>query len=131
MVDVRDDYPRFQRAGGEVLAVTMGTPEQAAAFRAKLDAPFPMLADAGREAYRAFGLKRGSVNQVLGPKTWLPLTKATFRAGVGKPVGDVWQMPGTFVVDRQGIIRYAHYPANQSQRPSNEELLKTLESLSG
>ena len=129
MVDVRDDYPRFQRAGGEVLAVTMGTPEQAAAFRAKLDAPFPMLADAGREAYRAFGLKRGSVNQVLGPKTWLPLTKATFRAGVGKPVGDVWQMPGTFVVDRQGIVRLAHYPTLQTDRLPNDELFDLLRSI--
>ena len=126
---MRDDYPRFQEAGGEVLAVTMGTPEQAAEFRAKLDAPFPLLADAGREVYQAYGLKRGSVNQVMGPKTWLRLTKATLRAGLGKPVGDVWQMPGAFVIDRQGIIRYAHYPTDQSERPSNEDLLQTLESI--
>lgn len=107
----------------------MGTPEQAAEFRAKLKTELTLLADAGREAYRAYGLRRGTWREVIGPKVWPRLLKAAIRGGAGKPVGDVWQMPGAFVIDTRGIIRYAHYPGDQAERPSNDELLAVLESL--
>ena len=129
VVDVQREYPRLERAGGGLLLVTMGTPQQAAAFRAKLKCEVTLLADDRREAYRAYALQRGSARQVLGPKVWLPLLKGMVRAGTGRPVGDIWQMPGTFVIDCRGIIRYAHYPDNQAQRPSQEEIIAVLESL--
>ena len=129
MVDVQESYSRLKEAGGEVLVVTMGTPELTAVFRTKLDLQFVLLADARREAYQAYGLERGAPSQVIGPRTWLPLLKATFRAGAGKPVGDVRQMPGAFVIDRQGIVRYAYYPRRQTDRPSSDELVTVLNSL--
>lgn len=123
------DYPQLKQAGGEVLVVTMGTPQQAARFRAKLKTELTLLADAQRKAYQAYGLRQGTWQQVIGPKVWFALIKGMVRGGAGKPVGDIWQMPGAFVIDRQGIVRYAHYPSHQAERPSSKELLAVLESL--
>ncbi len=126
---MREDYAKFQAAGGEPVGITMGTPEQTAAFGEKLAVPFTLLADLEQVAYRAFGLGKGSVSQVMGPRTWLPLMRGMIRGGQGKPTGDIWQMPGTFIVDQQGIIRLAHYPALQTDRPSNDELFDLLRSI--
>jgi peroxiredoxin len=38
-------------------------------------------------------------------------------------------MPGTFVIDRQGVIRYAHRNRDVSDNPSNQEILDALEPL--
>ena len=123
------DYLRLKQAGAEILAMTMGTPQQAAQFRTRLKTDLTLLADPRRAAYQAYGLRQGTWQQVVGPRVWFSLLRAVFRGGVGRPVGDVWQMPGTLVIDRQGIVRYAHYPGNQAERPSGEELLAVLESL--
>ena len=119
----------MKQAGGELLLVTMGTPQQAAEFRTKVKSELTLLADAPREVFRAYGLERGSVRQVLGPKVWFPLLRGMVRGGAGKPIGDIWQMPGAFVIDCRGIIRYTHYPNNQAERPSHEEIIAVLESL--
>ncbi|MBN2476828.1 MAG: redoxin domain-containing protein [Pirellulales bacterium] len=129
VVDVHREYPRLKQAGGELLLVTMGTPQQAAMFRDKFQFEATFLADAQRQAYRAFGLERGTMGQVLGPRVWLGLLKGMARGGVGKPIGDVRQMPGAFVVDRQGIVRYTHYPSHQAEAPSYQEIVALLESL--
>ena len=107
----------------------MGSPQQAAELRKKLNASLTFLADAEQEAYRAYGLPRGTVSQVFGPRVLLPLLRGVIRGGVGKPIGDVWQMPGAFVIDRQGIIRYTYYPSIQTRRPTNDELTAALESI--
>jgi len=126
---VRDDYEKFKAVGADVVGITLGTPEETAAFRAKLSVPFLLSADPEQTAYGAFGLDKGSVSQVMGPRTWLPLMRGMVRGGQGKPTGDIWQMPGTFVVDRQGIVRMAHYPEIQTDRATNKELIAVLSSL--
>ena len=129
MVDVRNDYPQFQQAGGEVAVVAMAEPQQAAGFRSKYELPFRLLADPQRQAYRAYGLQRGSAWKVAGPAVWAAGLKAVVRHGVGMPVGDPLQLAGTFVIDRDGIIRYAHHSANSADRPPNSELIAALEAL--
>ena len=49
----------------------------------------------------------------------------------GASVGDVRQLPGTFVIDRAGLVRFAHRPANQADRPSHDQIVAVLKSLGG
>ncbi len=119
---MRDEYPRFQQAGGEVVVVAMAEPEQAAAFRSSYELPFRLLADPQRQAYRTFGLQRGSAWKVAGPVNWAAGLKSFVRHGAGMPVGDPLQLAGTFVIDRKGIIRYVHHAASSSDRPPNANL---------
>lgn len=39
------------------------------------------------------------------------------------------RMPALFVIDREGIIRYAHYGDSMADIPTNESVLKVLDEL--
>lgn len=128
---MRNGYRRFEEAGGRVAVVTMGTPEQVASFFRDLPVTIVCLADPQQQAYRAYGLRQGGWWQIAGPRVWLPSIRALVRGGVGRPVGDVRQLPGTFVIDRAGLVRFAHRPDNQADRPSHEQIVAVLKSLGG
>lgn len=54
--------------------------------------------------YRAFGLGRGGLFELLGPKVWWLGMLSIFKGcGVGHLAGDGWQMPGAFLF-RDGAI---------------------------
>ena len=59
-----------------------------------------ILADPQREAYRAYGIPRGTVNQIAGPKVWARGLSATLSAGVGAPGADL----GELLVERAEIV---------------------------
>jgi peroxiredoxin len=127
--DVRDEYERFQTAGGQVAAVTMATPEQAGSFRKSQRLPFACLSDEKREAYEAYDVPRGSMLQVAGPGVWGAGLKALVRGGLGVPQGDVQQLQSTVVIDTGGVVRYVHRPKSSAENPTNDEIIALLESL--
>ncbi len=131
VVDVRNDYEKFLTTGGDVAVITMGTVEQTVAFRNRNELPMVCLADPERLAYRAYGVRRAGILGVAGPAVWAGGLKATLRAGIGKPIGDVMQMHGSFIVDPASIIRYAHRPKNSADQPTNDELIAELGKLVG
>lgn len=104
--------------------VSMGNAKQTAAFRQRHKLPFVCLADPGREAYQAFGLGRGTIGQIAGPRVWASGIKALLRGGGGLPSGDVRQMPGAFVIDRTGIVQFTHYPINSADYPPHEAMIE-------
>lgn len=83
------------------------------------------VSDPDQKLYQAFGLKRGSILQLFGPKVILRGLYAMFfeRHGVGKLMGDGMQMPGVFLVHANRIVRdFRHRTA--ADRPSYETLGK-------
>ena len=54
--------------------------------------------------YRAFGLRRGSLRQVMGLRVWPRAFAALRRHGVGIPQGDPLQMPGVFVLHHCEVL---------------------------
>lgn len=89
---------------------------------------FACVSSPDRQAHRAFGLRRGTLNQVAGPAVWLPWLRR--QAGPERQgrfgQGDVSQLPGTFVVDTDGVVRYAHRGRRSDDNPPNGELLSVL-----
>ena len=123
---MRRDYNRFRDAGGEVAAITMGTPEQAAAFRDRHKLPFHCLSDPQRVAYEAFGIGRATIRQVAGPLVWLRSAWALVRHGGGAPIGDPLQLHAAFIVDCSGVIRFARYPRHSADLPAHDEMIATI-----
>ena len=81
------------------------------------------VSDPDKRLYRAMGLKRGTLGQLFGWKSWVRGFKAGLIDGhlVGKLVGDGFQMPGVFLVDRGEVVRtYRH--ASAADRPDYDEL---------
>lgn len=109
------------------MLIGQGDPEQTQAFCREQDVPFPCLADPERKAYAAYGLSAGTLMQVLGPRVWWRGFR-TWRSGysAGKPIGDVRQMPGVFIINRAGIIRFIYRYRDIADNPSSELLLEQL-----
>ena len=113
------------------MAVTQGDPQQAQALCDRFEAPFSCLADPRRSGYKAFGLRRGSLWDVL-------LNPAVMRRGleaaskghhIERIIGDAFQMPGTFIIGRDGIVRYARYARHSGDHPPTRELIDALRGL--
>lgn len=125
---MRGDRERFERAGANVVLIGLGSPDQAGEFCARRAIPFACVTSPDRSAHRAFGLRRGTVNQVTGPRVWLPWLRNQLgerhQGRFGQ--GDVAQLPGTFVVDVSGIVRYAHRGSRSNDNPPNDEVLRVL-----
>jgi peroxiredoxin len=125
---LRDDRERFERAGAAVVLIGLGTPEQTVAFCTGRGVPFACVTSPDREAHRSFGLRRGNLDQLAGPRVWLPWLR---NQAAGLPQGrfgqgDVAQLAGTFVVDRSGTIRYSHRGRHSNDNPPNDDVLKAL-----
>ena len=74
----------------------------------------PRVSDPHRTVYRAFGLGRGSFLKLFGPKVWIRGFEAGLlrRHGLGKIVGDGFQMPGVFLIFHGTVLRsYRHQSA--------------------
>lgn len=66
------------------------------------------VADPQHRLYDTFDIPRGGVGQVLGPRTFACAIRAALRGnGFGKPIGDVWRMPGALLMHR-GQILWSH-----------------------
>ena len=125
---MRDDRERIDRAGAGLVLIGLGTPEQTGEFCAARGVPFACLTSPDRSAHRSFGLRRGTPDQVAGPRVWLPWLRnqVSDRRQGSFGQGDVAQLPGTFVVDRSGTIRYAHRARHSNDNPPNDDVLKAL-----
>jgi peroxiredoxin len=65
------------------------------------------ICDPDRKLYQAFGLKRGRLWQLFGPKVlWRALPEGVLaRHGIGRLTADSFQMPGLFLINASGILR--------------------------
>ncbi|MGI8552329.1 MAG: AhpC/TSA family protein [Dehalococcoidia bacterium] len=126
---LRDEFGRNRQL--TVAVVTMGGPSSAGEFCRRQRLPFVCLSDPRQEAYRAYGLKRGNLVEVVGPAAAV----AGFRAMTkghrqGRSVGDTMQLGGAFLIDTQGVLRYVHYPAHSGDHPAPGTLTQARGSLS-
>ena len=128
-VAMREAYPEIQAIGAEVVLVTMDDPVRLHAFKEHWELPFVCLADPQQEGYRAFQCPRGSWLEVAGPVMWWRAIKSLFRHGAGLVRGDPRQLPGSFVIDCKGILRFAHRSRNSADWASPDQLLNTLQTL--
>ncbi|MBI4260103.1 MAG: AhpC/TSA family protein [Actinobacteria bacterium] len=127
-MQLRDDREPFERAGARVVLVGIGTPERARAFCERRSIAFDCMTDPSRRAHRAYGLRRGTAWEVVGPGNWLPFARDSLRRETrqGRIREDPMQLPGTFVIDTSGVVRYAHRNRTASDNPPNEEILRVL-----
>jgi peroxiredoxin len=101
---LRDRISEFEQRNAQVLAIAPDTLENARAYFQANDIPFPCLPDPDREVYRLYDVKSAMVS--LG------------------------QRPGLFIVDGEGIVRYAYLGWQQYEIPTIDQTLQQLDALS-
>lgn len=115
---------QFEDMGIQVVLVGLGTPYRAEAFRKQFFLSFPIICDPEKKLYQTYGLGRSSVTRLASPAFLLKGLKALSRGYTPSvPRGDVMQLPGVFLIDTAGKIRYAHYSKDPSDNPTIETLL--------
>lgn len=115
----------FEERGVKIVLVGLGTPEQAEKFRTEFSLSFPVICDPRKEVYRQFGLGRGGVASVASPAVLLRgMRTLSHGFGPGIPQGDVMQMPGVFLIDTEGNIRYSYFSKDVSDHPPIDALLE-------
>jgi hypothetical protein len=77
--------------------------------------------------YQAYGLEKGALWQYAGPQMWWRGLTSVLRYGAARPVGDVKQMPGAFVIDQDGKILYAHRAVHSGDHESYDEILRLFQ----
>ena len=108
----------------EVVVIAFAAPDHVAAYQREQLAPLTVLVDTSRAAYRAYGLGRGSVRTVWGPKVWWAYARLIRRGRrFHRPTEDTLQLGGDFVVGRDGRLAYVFRSDDPDDRPTVDELL--------
>ncbi|MEO8660292.1 MAG: peroxiredoxin-like family protein [Bryobacteraceae bacterium] len=125
MSDLSRQRRAIEAAGARLVMVHMNEEPRAAQFFTRYSlADLPRVSDPRRSLYRAFGLRRGSLTEVFGPKVWWRGFQAGIlrRHSIGRLEGDGFQMPGVFLIYHGEVIRsYRHQSA--ADRPDYVRLV--------
>jgi hypothetical protein len=106
--DVARTRRNIERSGTRIVLVHMGDTEAFEAMLLKYDLPHvDHICDPDQQLYKAFGVRRGSVTQLFGPKVlWRGISEGVLlRHGLGSPLADPAQMPALFLISQSEIVR--------------------------
>lgn len=112
--ELKNNLPLLESKKLKIYVVHMGPPstsiELANEYNLKT---VDFISDPGKKFYTSFGLKRGSLKQLLGPRVWLRGFQAGVLKGhgVGGLEGDGLQMGGIFLMHK-GQIKKLHDPCD-------------------
>lgn len=101
---MRDDIATYQNLDAQILAISVDLPFTLGKFREEQNLNFPLLSDFNKEASKAYGAFYE--HWILGLN------------GVSKR--------SAFVIDREGIVRYAEVLDNAGELPNFEAVRKVL-----
>ena len=105
----RENHDRFTALGASVLGLSVESDRAHTAFAASLDLPFPLLSDFNREVIGQFGI------------AYTP----------EEPFSGFWGMSrrSVFVLDRDGVVRYAWVTDDPLVAPDIEVILDAVAGL--
>lgn len=105
---VVSEFSREFAEGGledfKTIFVHMSEPERGEQFFKSYDLEgVAHISDPGQKLYKVFGLKKGTLVEVIGPKVIISGVKDLLKFGIGKLEGDGFQMQGAFILKGEHI----------------------------
>ncbi|MBJ7330737.1 MAG: AhpC/TSA family protein [Solirubrobacteraceae bacterium] len=126
--DLQQDIGRIRDAGGDIVAIGMGTPAHAADFRRTSGIDFGLLVAPDTTLHQAAGLAGGNWLSVLGPRAWPSIVRVTRKGHKAKRTGaDMSQLGGTFVIDTDGAVVWEHRARHSGDNSSPEDIVNALQ----
>ncbi len=129
MSQLRNRYEEFRAAGAEEAVISFAQRRAMEHYARDLRIPFPLLSDPKRAAYNAYGLRKGGLWTIFGPKT---VWEYVMLIGSGRLVGgiqsDPFQVGCVFVIVGSCIVRFAHRSEDPADRPAMDRLLQAVRS---
>lgn len=131
---LREEYDSLTKQGVNIVIIGQAEPERSAQYAERNQITNAVLSDPDYKVYTAYGLLDGDISQVLygGPKLsyedGVELMKSRFdtdRALVDNP----WLLPGEFLIDKQGVIRFVYRYQYCSNIPDTEVIKTAISTL--
>lgn len=114
----------IEAAGLQVVAVGLGQPKHARHFGDKLAPSVACLTNEEPVLHAIYGIERGNMLRLMAPDALMAGAKAASRGHTqGTATGDQQRLPGTFIVDATGIVRFAYYGKYAGDNPDLDEML--------
>lgn len=120
---LRESQPHFQRLGATLIAITPQTPDHSLGQVKQDGYPFQILSDLSDQVTKAYGLYfeiPDELHQLYVRKFDLDITRYNGPGRQGLPI------PGTFVIDSQGVIRSAFATTDYKQRMEPQAIVDAL-----
>lgn len=115
----------IEAAGLRVVAVGLGQPKHARHFGDKLAPSVDCITTEEPVLHSTYGVERGNMLRMIAPDAIAAGARAASRGHTqGSATGDMQRLPGTFIVDETGILRYAYYSKHAGDYPELGELLR-------
>jgi peroxiredoxin len=115
MADLARQRRAIEESGAVIVVAHMGKTDASRDFFAKYGlGDLPHISDPKCSLYKAFGLRRGNLWMLFGPKVIVRGFEAGIlhRHGIGRLAGDGFQMPGIFMIFHGQVLRsYRHRSA--------------------
>lgn len=126
LAELQSRRDEFDAAGATIVAISTQKPERTSATAKKSNATFFVLSDAGGKVAGAYGVKFTMPEDMLTEYRGYGIDLAEYNGPEG---ADSLPLSATYVVDRSGIIRYAHVEADYTRRAGVDELLRAVSGL--
>lgn len=111
----------------QIIAVGIGKPKHAVRVCGRFAPSLACLTNEQTDTHRAYGLEQATLGQVLSPAVAGAAIRATLRFKMqGATTGDPMQLPGTFIVDTLGRIRYTYYSQHVGDHPNIQTLIDQM-----
>jgi len=108
MCTMRDNYSRYTELNAQILGVSVDSPFSLKMWEEKNNLNFPLLSDFNKEVCKAYG----AMHDVFAPGKFDYM-------GVAKR--------SAFVIDKDGIVKYAEILDNPGEEPNYEKIKEALQ----
>jgi peroxiredoxin len=116
-------YPEYQKRGVTPVTVSVDTPDAEAKTKATYTIPFPVLSDSDATMIEAFHVVNKVDADVLAKMKGFGVD---LERSSGKTHHEI-AIPSLFLVDRTGVVRWAHSDPDYKVRPSTAQILAAID----
>ena len=118
-------YPEFQERGITPAVISVDVSEEGTRTRASWEIPFPVLSDSGLDAHRAYHVVNEVDDATVERLRGMGMDLEAHSGGDHHTVA----VPAIFLIDREGVVRWAHADHDYRTRPSVEQILGAIPAL--
>jgi len=116
-------YPEYQKRGVTPVTVSVDTPDAEAKTKATYTIPFPVLSDSDATMIEAFHVVNHVDDATFAKMKDFGLNIESYS---GKTHHEI-AIPSLFLIDRSGVVRWAHSDPDFKVRPSTAQILAAID----
>ena len=115
----------FDKRGVKIVAISVDKPSEEAKTQAKDGVPFPMLSDPKLVALKGFKVVHVAGEEEAKKMAGFGVDLASYSGETHKS----YAVPAVYLVDKTGVVRFAHVDEDYKTRPSVKQLLGVADKL--